>query len=246
MNTIKYLFIFCFVPTLLFGQNKIDENGLKQGEWSKKWDNGKTRYRGQFEDDKPLGVFHYWYSTGEPQSVLSYLGKEHIAYCKIYGIDGNVAAHGKYIDQMKDSTWLYYDYQGRIRNKNNYTEGLMEGEQVTYSYKGKIVEIINYYDDKKHGKWIQFYQNGGVRLKGTWNEGFPDGKIYKYRESGALKSQGQYKDQKKYGYWRLYDSSGELEKKVYYLDGNLIEGKALKAYEASVKSRKDGATEKDD
>ncbi|MBT6029213.1 MAG: hypothetical protein HOH13_02820 [Crocinitomicaceae bacterium] len=244
MNTIKVLIILCFLPTFLFGQNSIDENGLKQGAWSKKWENGKTRYKGQFEDDKAVGVFYYWYADGSPQSILSYIGKAHVAYCKIYGIDGNIAATGKYIDQMKDSTWLYYDYQGRLRSKNNYNEGLMEGEQVTYSYKGKIVEIIDYYDDKKHGEWVQFYDNGAVRLKGNWNEGFPNGKIYKYRESGALKSQGQYKDSKKHGYWRLYTAGGDLEKKVYYLEGNLIEGKALKTYEANIQRRKDGSKNK--
>jgi len=149
VNTIKVIAIFCLLPTFLFGQNSVDENGLRQGTWSKKWENGKTRYKGQFEDDKAVGVFYYWYADGNPQSILSYIGKGHIAHCKIYGVDGNIAAKGKYIDQMKDSTWLYYDYQGRLRTKNNYNEGLMEGEQVTYSYKGKIVEIINYYDDKK-------------------------------------------------------------------------------------------------
>ncbi|MBT4774943.1 MAG: hypothetical protein HON99_04425, partial [Crocinitomicaceae bacterium] len=82
------------------------------------------------------------------------------------------------------------------------------------------------------------------RLKGNWNEGFPNGKIYKYRESGALKSQGQYKDSKKHGYWRLYTAGGDLEKKVYYLEGNLIEGKALKTYEANIQRRKDGSKNK--
>ena len=40
----------------LCAQNVVDENGLKQGVWSKKYDWGTTRYEGAFKDDKEIGV----------------------------------------------------------------------------------------------------------------------------------------------------------------------------------------------
>ena len=193
MKTIPSTFGLFLLPLLMVGQNVTDDQGRRQGEWSKKWENGVTRYKGQFLNDKPVGTFYYWYESGEPQTVLAYSAGGHIAHCVTYGLNGSVSAKGKYLDQLKDSTWLFYDEKGRLRSKNNYNEGLLEGVQVTYNYAGKIMEIIHYFDDKKHGEWTQFHSNGQTKVKGHWNEGYPAGKYYRYGESGLKLSQGQYK-----------------------------------------------------
>jgi len=237
------IFMLWAFPTLICAQNMVDDQGLKQGEWSKKWKSGATRYKGQFLNDKPVGEFHYWYSTGEAQSVLTYAVGGHIAHCITYGLDGNVAAKGKYVDQLKDSIWLFFDYQGRLRSKNDYNEGLLEGEQVTYNYAGKIMEIIAYYDDKKHGDWTQFYKNGKIKVKGQWNEGYPSGKLYRYSESGRQVLQGQYKNGVEHGWWRTYNSSGKEEQKIFYLEGKILKGKALETYQDKMRMLKENEQE---
>ena len=62
----RYLFLF-FIPFLGFSQpfNIIDDNGQKQGKWIKKYENGLNRYTGQFKNDIPYGLFHYYYESGE-------------------------------------------------------------------------------------------------------------------------------------------------------------------------------------
>ena len=236
MRTI--ILILLILPGVLIAQNKTDEQGKKQGEWSKTYENGKTRYRGTFKDDKPTGKFYYWYATGEPQTVLTYSVNGHVAHCITYGPDGKPSARGKYVDQLKDSTWIFYDYEGRVRSKNNYNEGLLEGEQVTYNYKGKLMEVVNYHDDKKHGKQTQFYNNGKVKLESNWKDGYPAGKITYYLETGGFEMRGQYKLGKKNGWWRYYDGKGKEEKKVYFRYGKKLEGKALETYQENVRKLK--------
>ena len=47
--------------------NQIDNNGQKQGLWKKSYENGNLRYKGQFNNDIPIGIFYYYYKSGELQ-----------------------------------------------------------------------------------------------------------------------------------------------------------------------------------
>ena len=57
------LLLFC-IPFFTFSQsiNNVDINGNKQGIWGKTYNNGLIRYKGQFKDNKPQGLFFYYYS----------------------------------------------------------------------------------------------------------------------------------------------------------------------------------------
>ena len=50
------LFLFIGVFQFSFGQNSIDDEGRKQGEWKKYWDESKQalQYKGTFVNDKPV------------------------------------------------------------------------------------------------------------------------------------------------------------------------------------------------
>ena len=63
------LFLFC-IPYLSFAQevNHTDVDGNKQGIWTKSYKNGKVRYKGQFKNDKPFGLFYYYHTSGELQA----------------------------------------------------------------------------------------------------------------------------------------------------------------------------------
>ena len=66
----KLLLFLMLIPFLGFTQavNEVDANGLKQGVWEKTFDNGKLRYKGQFKNNNPQGIFMYYYDSGELQA----------------------------------------------------------------------------------------------------------------------------------------------------------------------------------
>ena len=63
----RKLFFLILIPFFSFSQsfNQIDISGKRQGDWKKYHNNGKLRYKGQFIDDIPSGIFKYYYDTGE-------------------------------------------------------------------------------------------------------------------------------------------------------------------------------------
>ena len=86
------LLLFC-IPFFSFSQsiNEIDASGKKQGVWQKTYESGKLRYKGQFRDNIPYGIFNYYYSTGELQSAKEFFhnglaAATHIFYKRIYEI----------------------------------------------------------------------------------------------------------------------------------------------------------------
>ena len=54
-----FILVFC-IPLFTFSQstNDLDNQGNKQGIWSKSYTNGSIRYRGQFKDNIPYGIFN--------------------------------------------------------------------------------------------------------------------------------------------------------------------------------------------
>ena len=58
--------------SILFAQNHIDENGLKQGVWSKDYPWGSPRYEGAFKDDMEIGLFNFYDQNNKLVSQRNY------------------------------------------------------------------------------------------------------------------------------------------------------------------------------
>ena len=55
--------------------NVTDEDGLKQGKWTKVYPNGTMAYEVYFENDKPVGEYKRYHENGKLSSVLTYKEK---------------------------------------------------------------------------------------------------------------------------------------------------------------------------
>ena len=107
----KEIFIMLlFIPSISFSQiiNEVDQNNNKQGVWKKTFSNGALRYKGQFNDNKPYGLFFYYYNSGELQAEKEFFHNGEAAATHIFYKDGSLKASGIYVRQEKDSTWNYY------------------------------------------------------------------------------------------------------------------------------------------
>ena len=95
-----------FIPFLGLTQtfNKIDLNGLKQGIWEKTFDNGTLRYKGQFKNNNPDGIFMYYYRSGELQAEKEFFHSGKAAATHIFYKNGKLKASGLYVNELKDST----------------------------------------------------------------------------------------------------------------------------------------------
>lgn len=217
--------------------NKTDSKGRKQGKWIKYYEGTtKKRYVGQFVDDKPFGKFTYYYNSGEPSAVSVFSNNGTITHTKTYHKNGSLMATGKYVNQQKDSVWWYFTEHKEVLSKENYVNGKLEGEVIVY-YPGdpskeklKIYEVSHYKNGIKSGLWQQFHKSGKLKAKGYYKDGYYNGKVFWYYGNGKVELESFYKHTVPHGYWYYFDDQGNMLRKVYYLNGKILEGKELEKY----------------
>ena len=100
------IFIALLSFTFSFSQTTTDANGKKQGYW-KKVDptSKKIIYEGLFKDDKPQGLFKYYYPNDSVKAKMLFIQNGRIGYSTLFHPSGKKMAYGKYINETKDSIW---------------------------------------------------------------------------------------------------------------------------------------------
>lgn len=216
-NTFSILVLLFFCPVLLFAQveidplNKTNEKGEKQGEWKVKYPNGKLRYQGFFEEGKPVGTFHYYDSTGILKAVNNFKSNGEIAYHQAFAESGFVIAKGKFVEQLKDSTWLYFSADdSTLVSVENYKNGVLHGESVTYYANEKPAEILHYDQGVLQGEWKKYFANGVLQTAAFYENGQLQAAFVSYHPNGQEHLSGSYQNGQKIGIWITYDEEGNI------------------------------------
>ncbi|MCB9014057.1 MAG: toxin-antitoxin system YwqK family antitoxin [Bacteroidales bacterium] len=227
LNRIILLISIVLLSSPSFAQtkslNQFDENGKKTGAWESYYESGKIKSRGFFVDGHPTGEMLRYYPGGILQASMLFDESGRISYVKMYYETGDLAAEGKYIDQVKDSVWNYYStYDRRKAVSENMLLGKKNGVSYKYYAGNKASEYLEWKNDLKNGKWEQYYENGQVRLSGNYINGDLDGDFVSYNPDGSLSITGKYKMGQMDGTWTYYDEAGNKDLEVVYVEGKML------------------------
>ncbi len=202
--------------------NRVDAKGKKQGLWRKYYSNDQLFSEGHYKDGKHVGVFNTFHKNGQRQSVLTFRGLTDISFATLYNDSAQLIAKGKYIDNLKDSTWTYYNgSSGKISSEEYYKKGVREGTWKIYYPNGNVAESEVYKAGKKNGPYKKFFDNGTLRFDGKMVNDQLEGKVTLYFSNGKVWQQGVYKAGDKHGIWITYKDNGEIEKQEEFIKGIL-------------------------
>jgi antitoxin component YwqK of YwqJK toxin-antitoxin module len=165
--------------------NKRDTKGWKQGIWKTFYNNDKTKWEGQYSNNKKNGFF------------------------KEYDTDGNLIKKEEYADDIlvvnvpKEVVKLdfrkeYYP-SGQLKKQGGYNQQVAEGIFIEYAEDGTINGTITY---RKGIKWKEGLIDESGQEQGLWKE---------FYNSGQLRSVGSYENGKKKGNWKYYYVLTQLE-----------------------------------
>jgi antitoxin component YwqK of YwqJK toxin-antitoxin module len=195
--------------------NQLNDQGQKTGLWKVYYDNGKLQYESNFENGYPVGKMKRYYPGGILKAEMNFSDEGKIAYAKLYYKTGKPAAEGKYINNVRDSTWIFYSFiNGRVALKEDYSQGEKDGLSFRYYDDGKIAEKMMWENGKKNGTWEQFYENGNLRLKGNHRNDLREGSFETYSYNGFPSIKGQYKNGVMDGTWKYFQDEGAISAKV--------------------------------
>ncbi len=219
--------LLLFIPVLGFAQevkiNKLDDQGRKTGIWKKYYENGKLLYEGNFHQGKPIGKLKRYYNGGVLKAEMNFCPDGINSYVKLYYENRFLAAEGKYVRQLKDSTWNYYSfYNKRLTIKESYVKGKKNGLSIKYYDDGTVAEKMLWVNDVMQGEWEQFYENGQLRLKCYNVEGVRDGEFSSFNRDGTKSIHGNYIMGTMDGLWEYYKEGNIVDVKVEYVDGKML------------------------
>ena len=206
--------------------NGKDAQGRKQGPWEKPWaDSQQPRYKGQFKDDKPVGTFTYYSTTGTVESTVAHYATGDASHAKHFHPDGKLMAEGRYTGEQKDSIWNYYDATGALRSTERWKNGKFNGDQDAFFPSGKVAERCAWKDGKRTGPCQQFFDNGQVRTSTNYVNDNADGPSLVFSEDGKKEIEGQNVKGQRDGLWKHYNADGSVLMQMLYEKDKLVKEK---------------------
>ena len=222
MRKLSFLFsVFLLINGIVNAQiNQYHDDGTRHGVWEKKFEGrDQVRYSGQFDHGKEVGDFRFYSKglEGHPTAIKTFSENGTKAEVKFYTQSGKLISKGIEINKKKEGKWEYYhNTNSKLMTVENYVNGELDGEQITYYDNGQVSETINYVDGKKQGKQLVYSVKGVLIKEFTYANGELNGVNKFFSGRGVLTIEGMYKNDKKNGYWKYYDNAGNFVREKKY------------------------------
>lgn len=197
--------------------NYIDINNKKQGKWIKYYNNNQIKYKGEFLNDIPVGLFTYYFPSGKVKSILNYDDKGN-ANAEIFWENSNPHAKGTYnAAKQRINTWHIYFEDGTLFAIINYKNGKTDG-LVTMYYPGGLAKVFeaNYMDGKLEGYYKKYFKGNRLQEEGPCVNGLKHGYWKHYTPEGLIEEEGTYVNGRRHGDWIVYNKDKNKNEPVKY------------------------------
>ncbi len=221
MRSLFLLFAFLFIGQASAQEeiNQLDANGKRHGLWRKTFEENpnQVRYEGRFEHGKETGLFTFYIlGQDKPAATKFFSPDSDTAQVKFLTQKGSVISEGKMLGEKRVGEWKYYHLNSdKLMMTENYTDGMLEGEKVTYFENGTPTEKSNYKAGELHGEQLIFSEKGVLLKKFTYSNGELHGPARIYNGKGELLIEGNYRNDKHHGIWKYYENGNLKEQKDF-------------------------------
>lgn len=245
MNRIALFITLLCLPLLGISQkiNQKDADGKKHGLWGITYKNSYVyKYQGTFNHGNPIDTFVYRYESGSISAVMVFSNKGKVAHAKLYHETGYLMAKGKYINKLKDSTWIQFDSRGKFSYIDNWKNGKLDGEKIIYYEYDKATnktlpaQVITYKNGVLEGPVKEYYQGGKIKMMATYKADYFDGVVKKYHPNGKVSEEERWTHKVKHGWSKAFDDKGVEIGRKYYYKGKELKKAALKKKLAELKA----------
>lgn len=138
---------------------------------------------------------------------------------------------GNYQMGYKHGEFINYHPNGKMKNKNNYFYGELDGVTEYWNFFGELTLSEEYKNGENHGKVIYYYKGGKVECEIDYFEDQKHNLSKYYAPTGELREQRYYEFGKLIGYsymgknGKLMDTifvkTGDAHVKTFYSNGNV-------------------------
>jgi antitoxin component YwqK of YwqJK toxin-antitoxin module len=185
--------------------------GRLEGPFTEYYDNGKKKAEGVYAAGERDGAFKQWFDSG------------------------SLDCEGKYVKGLQDGTWHYMHTDGRPKISVLYKRGKETKRKYENGTFKEYYEETNipkseysFENGMKNGPFVEWYNVGQfVKVPGS-KEDSEMGIIYREKLEGTqIHMKGDYVDDKLEGEVVFYRENGNIEKVEEWVDGKLINTRAV-------------------
>jgi uncharacterized protein len=222
--------------------NRLDNKGLKQGEWKEFYPNGRIKSEKTYKDDLMHGYYKEYDNRGKLVLTMLYENgsivksrvedEPDIEIINKYDQDGKLIYSGPYRNKVPVGIHREYGKDGKVTNALRYNDnGLLLSEGIVDeagNLNGKWKDIYpngnvqaegQFTDNRRSGMWKFYNLSQKVEQTGSFNNGRPDGLWKWYYDNGALLREEEYFQGQRDGSCTEYSVSGEIIAQGLYSDG---------------------------
>lgn len=229
MKIMKNLLIFCmlFVGLNLLAQdgqswNQTDADGRRTGPWKGYYPGGQVRYLGQFEKNRAVDTFYYYFEDSKLKSILIHdPDTAQKVFAMHFYSTGDTLAKGTYINQKKQGIWITYGEGSVPVEVGSYKNDQKHGKWTIYYTDGVISEVIHYQEGIENGPYKTYFENGQIRMDAFYLNGALHGQVSYYEQNGKKEKEGEYVEGLRDGKWLVYDKNELVVKLLRYEGGKL-------------------------
>jgi uncharacterized protein len=162
-------------------------DGKKCGEYS--IDDYGHMIKGYICDDKYYGEYLGYYSNGTPEVKGTFENNNRVGVWEWYYPTGNIESTVEYpLNQHDERPWVKktnYSKEGKLSYEKENDLNFYLYMTTHYDSTGKMSKSgnINYHENKT-GPWKYYYSNGQLRMIGEYERGEKVGKWIEYDENG--------------------------------------------------------------
>ncbi len=213
--------------------NLVDAANKKEGKWIRVWPNGNLYYAGSFRSGEPMGVFTFYYESGEVMSEVIQSSNGMRASTQLFRKDGSLQAKGLYLTsreldendeniRKKQGEWKYFDSMAELRLVENYENDVLNGDSKRFGSKGQLLEKGEFVRGNRHGMWQTWDETRILLSEIGYDNGHFHGTCRVSHSNGRPRSIGMYKNGQEHGFWKTFAEDGTLENTRQFEEGELV------------------------
>lgn len=230
--------------------NVKDAKGKRQGLWVRTWANKPQvlYYKGQFKDDVPVGLWEWYYESGELMTLMTHVKGDQITDNVFFYPNGtSKMSEGRFevkvIDgkkkRCKEGGWRFFNEAGTLKAEELYRDSLLSGPCTYYYDDGQLLKTLTYDRGLREGAFVEYHPNGKKAKEGTFLRDDFEGGYIAFHENGKVHIEGAYVKGLKNGVWTYYEPSGAIQMRVKYemnreVKRQYMEGSPTDYYESGI------------
>jgi len=150
-------------------QQTFYRRGVLQGKSTRWYYSGSLQSEVQYSGGLRNGLTTNWDEEGHRMSEENYTNDTLNGPYRLYFAIGQIKVNGFFRMGWYDSTWTYYNENGRKVGEGFFTRGT--GREIGYYMNGRISREINYEQNEKNGEEVWYDENGNKTKVIIYNHG---------------------------------------------------------------------------